>query len=459
MAPLRPRLIACLFVVCTFALGQAGAEPITLVESIAGKSVSATAEVTISGKIRTHAGGGATDERPLEATARFEFVEQDLDDSVSGTASRRSVRQYQVAEAKTSVDGFETRSALPAALRRVVVEGRADGPIRYSLDGLMTREAVDLLDMPGDPIVLASLLPSSAVEIDESYDIPKWAAQMLCSLDVITETKLVGKVRSANATTAYVLIEGSVSGARLGAPTTLNVTGTIAFDRQQSFVTSARINYVEKAEIGTISPGVDATTKVEVTRSSSTTTVATTNVPDSTPDSALKLYFDAPSWGVRMLHDRDWHVFYSALGGKKPVVILRLLENGRMLSQMNLARIPSTAPGKHASLEAFERDIQASLGSRFGGITDRSQGDRGDGVIVYRVEAAGQYDYKQGEETKSREMRWTYYLIAHPDGRQLSAIFAHEPDAAQLLADRDQELVGKLQFFAPQVAREATTTR
>lgn len=444
---------------CCFFVGFLNAEGISLEENPTSESLAARAEVVINGKIRTHAGGGATDERPLNATARFEFIERNLDPESRTADGRRLLRKYTRADAKTNVDDFETSSALPAALSRIVVEGRSDGPIRYSLDGLMTREAVDLLDMPGDPIVLSSLLPSGEVEIDETYEISKRAAQMLCSLDVVTEASLTGRIRSANNVAAYVLIEGTVSGARLGAPTTLNVTGTLTFDHKMQFVSAAKINYIEKAEIGTISPGVDATTSVQITRSPTAAVIAADNVPDAAPQSALKLYYDAPSWGVRMLHDRDWHVFYSALSGNKPVVILRLLDNGRLLSQMNLAKIPGSTPGKAVSIEKFKADIQLSLGTRFAQFIDESQDTRGDGVTLYRVVAEGQFDYKQGEETKTRQMQWTYYLVVHPDGRQLSAIFAHEPDAAELLADRDRDLVDKLQFFAPQVANQGTQAR
>lgn len=459
MITLRPHFIAGLTVVGLLASGTAYGQSLSLKESAAVPALAARADVLIKGKIRTHAGGGQTDERPLEATARFEFVEQNLDTDSISAESRRLVREYSAATATTNVDGFETRSVLPAALRRVVVEGRAEGPVRYSLDGLMTREAVDLLDMPGDPVVLAAMLPTTDVELDESYEVAKWASQMLCSLDIVTETDLKGRVRSANDAAAYILIDGTVSGARLGAPTTLKVTGTLTFDRKQNFVSLAKIRYVETAEIGTISPGVEATTDVEISRTPTSATVATNGVPETAPASALKLYFDAPSWGVRMLHDRDWHVFYSALDGAKPVVILRLLDNGRLLSQMNLAKVPSVKQGQKPSLDDFEGDIQRSLGSRFGEIIDRSQSDRGDGVMLNRVVAEGQFDYKQGAETKTRAMQWTYYLIVHPDGRQLSAIFAHEPDAAKLLADRDKDLVKKLQFFAPQIARQSATSR
>lgn len=433
-------------------LTSAQAEPISLSESLGDRVLDTVADVAINGNIRTHAAAGETAERPIVATARFEFFERDQNGLESSIGTRRSVRRYTKAVANTNVDNFATSSSLPAALQNIVVEGRTDGPVRFSLDGLMTREAVDLLDMPGDPIVLASLLPTRGLEINETYDVERWAAQMLCSLDVVTESSLTGQLRSANAEAAYLLIEGEVEGARLGAPTKLKVTGTLTFDRRANYVSHAKVTYSEDAEIGTISPGLKAKTEVTVKRRPSTTEIAVDKVPVAVPESALKLYYDAPSWGLRMLHDRDWHVFYASMSGAKPVVILRLLDNGRLLSQMNLAKIPSAAPGEHASLEQFEQDIRRSLGDRFSSIVDRTQADRGDGVKVFRVVATGQFDYQQGDETKTRPMQWTYYLIAHPDGRQLSAIFAHEPEAAELMTGRDDELISRLQFFAPQVA-------
>lgn len=435
-----------------FSAATAVADPVLLSESLGERVLSTSADVEISGQIRTHGAAGKVDERPISAAARFRFVERAIEGLGQGPTARRSVRTYSQAAATTNVDGFESTSTLPSALKRIVVEGGSEGTVRFSLDGLLTREAVDLLDMPGDPIALAAVLPPRGVEIDESYDLPNWAAQMLCSLDVVVESKLTARVRSATDQVAYIAVEGSVEGARLGAPTKIDVAGALTFDRTSNYVSMAKISYREKAEIGTISPGVAATTTVTVKRSPSSETVDVAKVPVTAPASALDLYYDAPTWGLRMLHDRDWHLFYAATDASKPVIILRLLENGRLLSQMNLAKIPSARPGEHASLQEFESDIRRSLGSRFGAFIDRTQETRDDGVKLFRVVATGKFDYKQGDETLSRDMQWTYYLIAHPDGRQLSAIFAHEPDLAESLAGRDQELINKLQFFAPQVA-------
>lgn len=451
MASLRI-LSAVSVAVCWLDVGLAAAGEIVLEESLGQKTYSVTADVTIDGEIRTHGDGGTTDSRPLQATASFAFAERSAEPADDESRLGRVLRIYRTAKARTDVDGFQTTTSLDPALKRVVVAGRDGMPVRFSLDGLMTRESLDLLDMPGDPMALSALLPTRGVELDEAYDIPEWAAQTLCSLEVLTEADLVGRVRSATEGAAHLSVSGTVEGARLGAPTKLEITGSLTFDRAAGVITRATLAYVERAEIGTISPGVQATTKVDLVRRESNESVSLAGIPKAIPASAMKLYLDAPSWGVRMLHDRDWHVFYSSPDGAPAVVILRLLENGRLLSQVNLAKLATAAPGEHATPAQFRGDIVRSLGNRFGAIVDETSMTRPDEVSVTRVVVTGSFDYKQADETKTRPMQWVYYLLVHPDGRQFSAVFAQEPDLAEQLAGRDEELIGQLKFFSPRIA-------
>ena len=408
------------------------------------------ADVTIEGTVRTHAGQGQETTMPLKASALFRFDEKPLD-AAADPAVRRALRVYRDAKAQTLVGEHRVTTTLPEALRRVVVAGRTDGPVRFSLDGLMTREAVDLLDMPGDPLAVTAAMPDGSVEVGGSFRVPEWAAQMLCGMDVLTKSTLAGRLTSPG----VVTLSGSIEGARLGAAVTTNVSGNVRVD-PSGRMTGADLRYEESAAIGTISPGVDAVTTVRLTRTPSRATVDDSGVPPTVPPAALKLYLDAPSWGVRLLHDRDWHVFYASPDGEPAVLILRLLENGKLLSQVNVAKLRPAAAGRGASVEEFEADIKQSLGTRFGTIVDKAQRRRDDGVVVTRVVAAGQFHYTEGtgeaKQMKSRPMQWTYYLAVHPDGRQLSCVFAHEPDARDRLAGRDESLVDAIEFFAPRVA-------
>ena len=409
------------------------------------------ADVTIEGTVRTHAGQGQEQSMPLKAQAVFQFDEKHLDEAAVDPAARRMLRVYSAASASTSVGDFQTTTALPSALRRVVIAGRAEGPVKFSLDGLMTREAVDLLDMPGDPLSLAAAMPAEA---DASFAVPEHAAQMLCGMDVLTKSTLAGRVQQSAGGT-QVTLSGNVEGARLGAPVKTGVSGTVSVD-PAGRIMAANLTYDEKAEIGTITPGLDSRTTVRLTRRPVDKTLDATGVPTAVPPTALKLYLDAPSWGIRVLHERDWHVFYANTEGNPAVVILRLLDDGKLLSQVNLAKLKPAAAGQSATPEQFEADIRRSLGTRFGAIVERSQETREDDVKLTRVVASGEFHYEEtvsGETLrKSRPMEWTYYLIAHPDGRQLSAVFAHEPSERTALTGRDLELISALEFFPPQVA-------
>ena len=434
-----------------------------------GQTTAVRAAVKIEGTIRTHDLGGKTRENPLRADARFGFIETRLlelaaegtvvpSSTLQDPSQLRAVRNYLEAQADITVAGQTTRQTLPPENQRLVVEGRAEGPVKFSPTSLLMRESVDLLDMPGDPLTLVALLPDpqKEVEVGESWTPTDWAAQMLCSIDAAAKTEISCTLKSVQDGVAQIGVEGRVEGARLGAYSKINVAGLLALDMRIGLVTSASFNYSESAEIGTITPGVLSTTSVRLARKPSTQTVDSSDVPLTVPPEALQLYFDAGPWATRFQHGRDWHVYYAQLEADPKVIILRRLDGGNLQCQCNLASIPAAAPGQHTPLPVFERDIQTTLGKRFSSIVDREEIPGEGGVRIFRTEVAGNF-VNVGEGEPARPITWTYYLIVAPDGRQLSAIFAYEPDATSDLAGEDLRLVRSIEFFPAGTAASTAT--
>ena len=470
-----PNLIpSALAALAALLIADASAAGVRLIER-PGQTTAVRAVVQIDGTIRTHDLGGKTKENPLQATARFGFLETRLRDAalsggavsaseaIQDASQLRAVRNYIEAEAEITVAGQRTTTALPEDSRRIVVEGRAEGPIKFAPDTLLMREAVDLLDMPGDPLALAALLPDPAreYEVGDSWTPPDWAAQMLCSIDAAATSELQCTLKAVADGRATIEVSGRVEGARLGAYSKINLAGLMALDLDAQLIDSASFNYSESAEIGTITPGVLSTTSVRLARKASAKTVDTDGVPVTVPPEALRLFFDAGLWNVRFQHGRDWHVYFAQLDRDPKVIILRRLDGGNLQCQCNLASIPAAAAGSHTPLDEFERDIRSTLGSRFEQIVSRDEIPGEGGVRIFRTEVQGQFADEAAEpgQTEGRAMTWTYFLIAAPDGRQLSAIFAYEPDAAAKLGEEDIAMVRSIEFFPVAAAGTQSTRR
>lgn len=415
------------------------------------RTVQVSVSVTTTGSVFTAGSASKSQKHPLTANARFRFRERRLPPGGRDASALRAIREFETAQVTTSISGRETQTVLPSGNRIAVASGDITGVHSYCPTAMLSRETMDLLELPGEPLVLTALLPSEEVETGGKWKASDWAVQMLASVDAVQKQEMNCELASLKGYEATVSFTGSVLGQRYGANTDVQITGQLTFDTKQKLITSANVTYTIKANIGTVSPGIDAKVESVVTRELAANPGKLTDAlveatPISPPAGAESLAFDAEPWKVQMVHDRSWHLFQAVLEGTSQVVIFRLMENGSLLCQCNVARIPSAAPGKTAPLDQFEADIQTSLGKRFKAMRKREQIPSEDGRIIHRVIAEGQTSLLKDKEAVEVPMQWNYYIVTAPTGEQLSFVFAIEPQLAEQLADRDLQMVQSVRF-------------
>ena len=411
----------------------------------------ASLTVTTTGSVFTAGGKEKSQKLPIEAQARFKFRERRLPSGGRDAAALRSAREFEVAELQTTIDGLQTQESLPANNRQIVSSGAATGVWVYCPAGMLSRETMDLLELPGEPLALQALLPTEAVEIGGKWTPNAWAIQMLATVEAVQKSEMNCELVSVKGETATIQLEGSVLGQRYGANTDVKVSGQMTFDLKNQLIASAKLTYNIKANIGTVSPGIDARVESVVTRQltkspGSLTDALLKTLPISPPRGVEMLAFDADPWKVQLLHDRSWHLFQAVLDGNSPVVIFRLMENGSLICQCNVAKLPTAAAGQHASLDQFEADIQTSLGKRLKGLQPSEKIPTDNGQTLYRIVAEGQTTLAGEKGAIDVPMQWNYYLLAAPNGQQLSFVFAIEPQLVEQLQDRDIEMVKSVRF-------------
>jgi hypothetical protein len=408
-------------------------------------------QVAIGGQVKTSSGPGKTVDLELSASASYRFRERRLPGAGRDAAALRSLREFDEARVDTKIGDRSTSLTLPAAMRRIVAQGRREGVLRYSPDVLLTREALDLLETPGDPTAVLALLPARAIELEERYDVPEWAVEMLAAVDAATKAKMTGKLVSVSDEKARIQLNGTLDGARLGASTRITLSGELVFDLTQKLVVELDLTYEEQSAIGTVAPGVDSQVRVVFERMvvpevGNLTDEALDAVPLEPPADRLALAFVAAPWGLRLAHSRGWHVFHASFDQDPQVAILRLVDQGNLICQCNFAPIATVAAGEHTPLEDYEDSIRRSLGSGFGAIVARERIPAEDGRSIFRVTTEGKYVLSGGEATQPIPMNWIYYLCTHPSGRQVSFVFAVEPGVRERLAGQDVQIVQSLQF-------------
>ncbi len=415
------------------------------------RTVQTSVSVTTTGSVFTAGGKEKSQKHPIVADARFRFRERRLPSGGRDAQALRATREFEIAQLETTISGRKTGQALPESNRVVVSSGADTGVWVYCPTGMLSRESMDLLELPGEPLALQALLPTEAVDVGAKWSPQPWAIQMLATVEAVQKSAMTCELTSLKADIATIQIDGSVLGQRYGANTDVKVAGLLTFDTKAQLITTAKLVYTIKANIGTVSPGIDARVETVVTRQVSPTPGQLTDallatLPISPPSGAEMLTFDAAPWKVQLLHDRGWHLFQAVLEGNSQVVIFRLMESGSLICQSNVARLPTAAPGKHASIDQFEADIQTSLGKRFKSLKPREKLPADDGRIIYRVVAEGQTTIASEKGTTEVPMQWNYYLLAAPNGQQLSFVFAIELQLVEQLKDRDLEMVQSVRF-------------
>ena len=400
-----------------------------------------TARLDVRGRILAPVGVDRVVPLPLQASAQLSWQTRRLPAGGEFHRSLRTLRSYASAVSKVRVDRRTTESSLRASRRTIVAEGTPSGFRHYSLEGPLTGDEVELLQLPADPLALIGTLPLGQVPHDHAWTPGRWTLPLLTGLDAVTRGSLKGRVVKVTATTADVLLEGTAEGAAGGARSQVTFSGSLVFDHQLGYLKQASITIEEHRRAGPISPGLEIVAQVRIERKPATSkamldrAVLATCPKQPTPGH-LQLLLTTPGNG-RLLYDRNWHVFHQT----PDVSILRRLENGRLVAQCNLSTAPKVDAGTGTGREAFLRDVKTALGPRLREVVSieplKSRPDqrlqRG-----WRVTATG-IDH-------GLPMHWFYYLCTHPSGRQLSLVFAVESDRLKTWARRDRDIISRLEI-------------
>jgi hypothetical protein len=392
------------------------------------------------GKIRT---------LKMSVTADQRYEERLLD--VTGS-KRRAVRKYETATAVIKIDSGVLKPELPEDRRLICVESSSESVRLFSPHGPLTRDDLDVVDLQANGLLLDQLLPTEPVALEATW-IPKaeaWtgilrldavsAADVACSLSKVVAGK-----------EATVDFEGPLDGAIDGVATHIEVKGRYTFDIGRGRIVSFSMAVKEKRGIGHVGPGLDVVARLQMAaapleKSTHLTDAALKGLPLELPAAEGRLLHRATGQHYSLLLGRDWHV----VDDRSEMVVLRLIDRGELISQCNIATPPPSEPGTAISLANFRSDIEKALGQNFGKLVEASTAPGANGHTVHRVVVAG--------TANELPMQWHYYLVAHPDGRQVVLAFTLEPGLRDPLATADRAVVDGLRFQAQPTATAGQPT-
>jgi hypothetical protein len=318
--------------------------------------------------------------------------------------------------------------------------------------GPLTRDELDLIEIPANTLVLDQLLPKTAVSAGDRWQHSDDLLAMLMGLDAVSQSDVYSHLKEFDATAARIEIEGHIAGAIGGVSTELNLKGRYKFHLKQKRITWLALLVEEKRSIGHVGPGADVVAKLQLTLAplaSEPNELSAKNLQglplDAQPEQ-LVLEYEAVNHGFTFLHDRRWYPMQE----QTDHLAMRLVDRGALVAQCNVSQLTKAEPSADVSLAKFQADVERALGKNFKRFLQASEGTTSTGNKIYRVLAEG--------SVSDLPIQWNYYLVSDPEGHQAVFAFTLESSLTAQLAEADQQLVRSLTFAEPPVKTASEPT-
>ncbi len=378
---------------------------------------------------------------PMTVNAQFAY-EEDILESGDGTNQPvRAVRWYSDARAGLNIGGQTADLQLSPDRRHLAVsifEGRCE---LFSPKGPLTRDELDLLDIPGNTAVLDRLLPPLPIQKDAQWNPGPEVLARLLGLDVVTESDVTGKVKEMlSGGVVRVEFSGRLSGRALGAATKLELLGRYQFPMSSPKISWFAMLVRENREGGAVDSGFEAVARLQLQRSARPRPqqipldeLAQITFPPLEADKKILFRDEARGW--QLLHDRRWYL----VGRSDGLTAFRFVDAMRSVAQCNVA--PATDDRQDVTLSGFQELVKQLLGDRFRRIVDFDEQTSPTGHRMFRVHATGLVN--------DLTIHWFYYLLTSPGGQNYVAVFTVEDQDLPLFGEADKDFIAGLAFLQP----------
>jgi hypothetical protein len=370
---------------------------------------------------------------------------------VADGSDQRSVRHYEKAEAVIKVEDGGMKPQLRAERRRIGVQATDVQSILFSPQGPLTREELDLIDVPGNSLLLDELLPDKPVAVGQDWGHSEGLLAGLLGLDAVSHAEVRTVLKEVDAHAARLELSGNVQGAVGGVATEIELSGRYKFDLARRRITWFALLIKEKRSIGHVGPGMDIVARLQMTvapgrDNSQLRDEVLKGTPLEPRPELLQLSYESVPGKFRFQHDRHWHVMVDT----GDVLALRMVDRGELIAQCNVSSLPRNRPGTRPTLANFQKDIRSSLQKHFERFLQASETTNALGYAVYRVVAVG--------KVAELPIQWNYYLVSDDAGNQVVFAFTTEANLAELIAEADQAMVMAVQFVESAVSTAAKPT-
>lgn len=396
------------------------------------------------GKTRTHT---------LSVSAHINYDERQLAVR-EDEPETRSARFYREARADIKIGEGGIQPLLRESRRLLVADEASDRVQLFCPTGPLTREELDLVDLPANSLLLDRLLPAEPVKIGQRWRHDDALLAKLLGLDAVSQSDVHSELKQVAADRAKIELAGRLLGAIGGVATEIELKAKYRFDVNQRRITGLGLLVKEKRAIGLVNAGLNVVAKLQLALApiegqgeqshGELSDSALTQLPLEPRPEFLALECESPTKKFRLYHNRNWHLMADA----GELLALRYLDRGELVAQCNISSLADVEPGKRPSLAEFQHDLERSLGKNFERFVEASESTNSLGHHIYRVFAEGR--------VSELAIQWRYYLFADGAGHLAVFAFTLESDLAERLGDADELLAATIEFAPSRAAGKPT---
>ena len=417
-------------------------------------------KLDVQGEIFAPAGRDAPPlRRPIVVDARFDFVETPTDGDKEDPVERR----YIDASAELRIDGKPRRSTLADDARTVKAVLRGTTPSPYLTDGFLSRDEMDLLETPFDPLLIDALRPSEPVVLGAAWDVAGDVIAGLLGIDTVESGGIKATFQEIVDDRASVKLSGIVDGAADGVPVHVTVDGSytlpidgpaaagpVAFEHR---VATLVITLQERREASHVAPGFDVEARLSIARTMELGDWAEQHAVSAAGGDARRRGNGSPGmvWQRDMagrydlVHDERWRMIEDGVEG----LVMRFVDRGALVAQCSITALPRSPAQSPPTIAEVERDVERSLAGQFGRIEHSSEASRSDGVRFVRVVTAG----RAGD----LPFRWIHYVLTDAAGHRLAVTCMLEQSLEKRFGSADRELIDGITLPATEEVSAAKT--
>ncbi len=375
---------------------------------------------------------------PLSVAATAKFTERRVDDG-SLANEIRTLRHYESAKATIRVQNESTMNRLRD--KHGLVRGKLSQNKLQLLaaQNPLTRDERDLLDLSGDPLSLAGLLPASDVEVGNNWTVPSEKLAAIYGLDEVKRSDVSVKLSKFEDNIATLALTGKLNGVALGSPTAMTLSGTLSFNKNTGNFDEWTLSIKEQRDPGIASPGLDVTAKL-------TATAKTIHEAKELSDENLgglaliddqqqeRLSYVNRRAVFRFQYDPRWKI----RSDESQQVNMQLVDGNLVAAQANVRMVQLPAGAPPMLLKEFEQEVRTSLGKNFSKFQDKHEGVNPLGVRTLKIVSEGVVD--------GVGVLWLSYYFEGPDGYRVAFTISLEDKMLEQYGEADKAILETMEF-------------